>query len=204
MLATIIPVLLVLSTCSCLADASGAVVDAHAAQSALGIARQYVEAEYTVDGTTKTGVPYKLGGQTSIEDFISATTAGDDLSTLGIDASGLIVNCFRSAVPELRFRIVRNGQSHYVTDISSEGLFKWNIAPLTDPEQLRPGDLIFFRSSGGGIGGVAIVSRYSHPLVHFIVASSRAGKVIATRLHTQGTYWKDRIAGMGRLLVFDR
>jgi len=86
-----------------------------------------------------------------------------------------------------------------VKDASSETLYLWNVRPLTIDE-LRPGDLVFFRSSGRSINGVALYAGRRGDLVQIVTASQGRGKVVLTTVRIGGDYWNESFAGAGRLI----
>ncbi|BAS25996.1 NlpC/P60 family protein [Limnochorda pilosa] len=170
---------------------------AQAAEEALSYARL----SYPVGDETQQGMPFKLAGQTTLQEFLDAVQAGADPGSMGVDASGLVVNVYRSVVPGLTFlwQATESGLSE-ATDASSQALFYWNVDAV-DLASAVPGDLLFFKGRSGDPQGVAIITRLSPERVDFVVASARAGKVVETFARPGGTYWQENVLAMGRLLI---
>ncbi len=150
---------------------------------------QYVEHE----------VAYLFGGRYTIDEYLEAIGDGKEAGIeVGVDSSAVVLNSYRSAIPGILFRIDETG-SRLARDISSSALYHYNTRHIS-LDQVRPGDLIFFKNSAGAITGVGI---YSHTkgnnVVHFIVASANSGKVVLTNVVIGGNYWETRVAGFGRL-----
>lgn len=172
-------------------------VAAQAAEEALNYAR----VQFPVEGQTQQGMPFRLGGQTTLEEFLEAVQNGADPRSMGVDASGLVVNVYQSVIPGLTF-LMQGGPSGLVevTDVSSSAIFYWNVNAV-DLEAAMPGDLLFFKGGSGEPTGVAIVTRVSPERVDFVVASAGQGRVIQTFARPGGAYWQRSILGLGRLLV---
>ncbi|HEY8531868.1 MAG TPA: NlpC/P60 family protein [Limnochorda sp.] len=160
----------------------------------------YARVQYPVDGRTEQGMPFRLGGQTTLEEFLEAVQNGADPRSMGVDASGLVVNVYRSVIPELTFLMQGGSGLVEATDVSSSALFYWNVNAV-DVDEAMPGDLLFFKGSGGEPSGVAIVTRVSPDRVDFVVASSSRGRVIETFARPGGAYWQGNVLGLGRLLI---
>lgn len=168
---------------------------------ALEVARQYVTVRYQYEGEERQGVAYLLGGQDTVAGYLEKVKNGAvPGKEAGIDASGLVVNAYKAVYPGLRFVFrTEDGKEAMVRDASSETLYLWNVDPVK-PENLQPGDLIFFGSPGGGINGVALYAGRRGAFLRIIVASQGKGKVIETGIRINGDYWNRRFAGAGRLL----
>lgn len=164
-------------------------------------ALNYARVQYPVEGRTEQGMPFRLGGQTTLEEFLEAVQNGADPRSLGVDASGLVVNVYRSVVPELTF-LMQGGSSGLIeaADVSSSAIFYWNVNAV-DVEEAMPGDLLFFKGGSGEPAGVAIVTRVSPERVDFVVASAGRGRVIETFARPGGAYWQGNVLGLGRLLI---
>lgn len=160
----------------------------------------YAEITYTIGGEEFQGVPYRLGGRVSVEEFLARTAGGDGVDELGVDASGVAVGALRAAIPGVRFLAGSPDKPVLWADASSAVLHEFNVAAV-DPGELRAGDFIFFRSADGGVGGVAVVTGRTGTRVDFVVASARQGRVVHTFARTDGDYWREQIVGGGRLLV---
>lgn len=172
-------------------------VAAQAAEEALNYAR----VRFPADGQTQQGMPFLLGGQTTLEQFLEAVQNGADPRSMGVDASGLVVNVYQSVIPGLTF-LMQGGPSGLVevADASSSAIFYWNVNAV-DVEAAMPGDLLFFKGASGEPTGVAIVTQVAPDRVDFVVASARQGRVVETFARPGGTYWQGSILGLGRLLV---
>lgn len=167
------------------------------ARAALDEAIRYASYTFEAEDGRRTGIPYKLGGRTTIDEFSLDIDAGDKH---GVDASGLVVVAYRSVFPGLRFR-VGEGEPAFRRDVTSSLLYEYNIERV-DLEAARPGDLIFFTgSTGTGIAGVAIFERLHDDVVHYVVPSANQGRVIRTFSRVEGDYWQTRFKGAGRLIV---
>lgn len=167
-------------------------VDQELALTALQEALRYVEAE----------VPFVLGGKVSVDRFLELRGADPQAAaSAGVDASGLVIQAFRSAVPSLRLYSGPPEEGRTAEHVTSAVLHRYNVVPVS-LDQARPGDLLFFRSpQSGQINGVAIVHLVKLPVVRVVVASATQGKVVETGIDTRGTYWAQRVAGLGRLAV---
>ncbi|HLT57687.1 MAG TPA: NlpC/P60 family protein [Limnochordales bacterium] len=160
----------------------------------------YAEVTYTIGEETFQGVPYRWGGRVTVSQFLDQVAGGDGLDELGVDASGVAVEALRSIEPGLRFLVGPPDNPVFWADATSAVLYEFNVEPVA-PDQLRAGDLIFFRSGDGGIGGVAVVTGRSGTRVDFVVASARQGRVVHTFARTDGDYWRSHIVGGGRFLL---
>lgn len=168
------------------------------AEQALQVAYDYAEFAYSYQGQQYTGMPYLLGGRTTRAEFEEALIRGESIENLGLDASGLVVNCYREVIPDLKFRYQSDRGFVPVSDVNSYALFNWNIVPKP-LEELRPGDLIFFKNASGRIMGVGLLVRVTVNQVRCIVASENAGRIMETGMMLEGEYWKTHFAGGGRL-----
>ena len=99
-------------------------VAAQAAEEALNYAR----VQYPLNGESQQGMPFRLGGQTTLEQFLEAVQNGADPRSMGVDASGLVVNVYRSVIPGLTF-LMQGGPAGLVevTDANSAAIFYWNV-----------------------------------------------------------------------------
>lgn len=161
------------------------------ALAALQEALRYVEA----------GVPFKLGGKITLEEYLTLKEQ-DPLAaeSAGIDASGVVINAFRAAVPDLVLFAGPPEQGRTAAYVTSAALFRYNTVPVP-LEQARPGDLLFFRSpEGDAITGVGIVSALTGHVVRVVVASASRGRVVDVGINTRGEYWATNVAGLGRLV----
>ncbi|MBO8126864.1 MAG: C40 family peptidase [Firmicutes bacterium] len=163
-------------------------VTADQGQAAAELAVKYAQA----------GVPFKLGGQVTLEAFAEAENTDD-----GIDASGLVVNVYKEVLGEVRWAGGGGEEPLLFADVSSSILFNWNTVPVS-LEELRAGDLIFFKNSVGKIAGVGIFLAKKGDLVHFVVPSASQGRVIETYLNIKNAYWQQRFAGAGRLTYWQK
>lgn len=170
------------------------------AQQALAAAKQYVTVEYQIDDGMWQGVAYLYGGQDTIPDYLQKIAEGAQPGKqAGIDASGLVINAYQAVYPDLRFSYRANSEETLVNDASSKTLYLWNVRPLA-PEELMPGDLVFFGTEGYGINGVALYAGRQGQLMQIVTASQSQGKVVLTRVRVGGDYWKRSFAGAGRLI----
>lgn len=184
-------------------DPGGAsVVPAELAQQALEQALRFTDVTYEVDGVTQQGVAYLLGGRLSVDEYLAAVAGGKVPGVdVGVDASGVVVQAYRAADPAFRFLSRSGGGSRLVRDASSVALYEWNVRTIP-VEQLRPGDLIFFKNASGRVAGVGIFERREGPNVYYIVASANSGKVIRTFNNVNNDYWKTRFLAAGQMLWF--
>lgn len=136
----------------------------------------------------------------SVDAFLEAVAAGKEPGVeAGADASAVVVHAYRAADPAIRFA-ARSGEAvRYLLDADSRTLYDFNVR-FVPVEELRPGDLIFFSGEGGGVAGVGVFERREGPLVHFVVASASAGRVIRTFLNVNNEYWRTRFLAAGQLL----
>lgn len=163
-------------------------VSADQSQAALNYAQRYVEHE----------VAYLLGGRLTVERYLEREAAGEEPGAdIGVDASAVVVNAYRAAVPGLRFWTDRE-QTQMAADAGSRTLYHYSSSPI-EYDAVRPGDLVFFQSDTGTIIGVGLFTHSTETSVHFIVASPTAGKVIHTHALKDGDYWQNSFAGFGRL-----
>lgn len=170
------------------------------AQQALEAAMQYVNLEYEFEGEPGQGVAYLYGGQDTVTSYLKKIAQGAEPGRqAGIDASGLVINAYREVHPQLTFVHRGNSQETEVKDATSSTLYLWNVEPLT-PEELRPGDLVFFGTEGTGINGVALYAGRQGELMQIVTASQSQRKVVMTRIRVGGDYWKRSYAGAGRLI----
>lgn len=163
---------------------------------------RYATVEWHDGENVRRGVPYQWGGRLSVDEFLQAVEAGAGAAGMGVDASGLVVSAIRTLWPHFSFYVQQGSEMVPVRDINSALLFRWNVQAI-DVDDLRPGDLIFFSDSSGGIGGVGIYERTVGRNIRFVVASANAGSVIQTSVNRDGEYWATRFAGAGRLLRGD-
>lgn len=178
-----------------------AVVPADLARRALAEALRFAEVTYEAGGVARQGVAYLLGGRISVDQYLTAVAQGKAPGVeVGVDASGLVVQAYLAADPAFRFRA---GDGSLVRDASSTSLYRWNVR-LVPVDQLRPGDLIFFRNDEGRVAGVGIFERREGPNVHYLVASANAGRVIRTFNNVNNEYWKTRFLAAGQLLESSR
>lgn len=175
-------------------------VAARAAEEALAYAR----VSYPAGNGTQEGMPFKLGGQTTLLQFLQRVQEGADPRSMGVDASGLVVNVYRTVIPGLTF-LVQAGSSGLAEtdDATSAAIFYWNVDAV-DLSAAVPGDLLFFKSATGEPSGVAVVTGIAPERVDFVVASAREGRVIESFARPGGSYWQANVLGLGRLLVPER
>lgn len=120
------------------------------------------------------GMEYEYGGQ--------------DFYAKGIDCSGLVVNCYATAVEDTGYRLL-------FSDAAVRDLLSFYTMPVTEPE---PGDLIFM-----GEDEITHVALFSHRIageIYFVDASSVSGIV-------DERYYADedpKIKSFGRLLIEQR
>lgn len=184
--------------------ADGAVAPAELAQRALREARRFADVTYEWDGALRQGVAYLWGGRMSVDEYLDAVAAGKAPGVeAGVDASALVVQAYRAADPSIRFAAVVQGERQLLPDATSDSLYRFNIRAIS-VEELRPGDLIFFKSESGGVAGVAIFERREGPNIHYIVASPNAGKVVRTFNNVHNSYWQTRFLAAGQVLVSSR
>lgn len=147
------------------------------------------------------GVPYRSGGKITLQEYLALKEQNPEAAaTAGIDASGLVVNAFRAVLPDLVLFSGPPEQGRRATYVTSLALFRYNTVPVP-LEQVRPGDLVFFRSpEGDAIVGVGIVSAVRGPVVRVVVASASRGRVADVGIDTRGEYWARNVAGVGRLV----
>ena len=68
------------------------------ARQALEAAMEYVTLEYHIEGELRQGVAYRFGGQDTISSYRKNRTGAEPGKEAGIDASGLVVNAYRSSI----------------------------------------------------------------------------------------------------------
>ncbi|NLG70029.1 MAG: C40 family peptidase [Firmicutes bacterium] len=191
--AALVVVLMAAMPAAASAAEAGAVetVSAQQALAALEEALRYVEA----------GVPYQLGGKITLEEYLALKEEDPEAAAArGVDASGVVVNAYRAALPDLTLFAGPPEQGRTTTYVTSEALFRYNTVPVP-LEQAQPGDLLFFRSPGGdSITGVGVVSAVSGRIIRVVVASASRGRVVDIGIDTQGDYWARNVAGLGRLI----
>lgn len=176
------------------------VVSDQTAARAMAAAARYADVRYTVDGNEREGVAYKWGGRMSVEEYLAAVAAGARPAIdAGVDASAVAVNAYLAADPELRFVSGTEGRTRRLGDATSRTLYKWNVTEVP-VSRLRPGDLIFFKGTSGGVAGVGVFEKKEGPNVYFVVASQTAKKVIHTFLNVNHAYWQSRFLAAGQLL----
>lgn len=150
-------------------------------------------------GAAEPGMPYLWGGRTTVEELAQSAQGGDAPASVGVDASGLVVNALRTVFgPGIRFVGMVDGARAQLADATSHLLYGYNVQPV-EPARARPGDLLFF-GQDGNISGVAVVVENGGDRLDFVVASARAGRVIRTFARIGGDYWNSAIAGVGRFL----
>lgn len=157
------------------------------AQSAADLALAYARA----------GVPYKLAGHLTLQEFQAGTVEG------GVDASGLVVNVYREVLGEIRWAGGGGEDPLLLADIASATFFNWNTLPVR-VDDLCPGDLLFFKNASGRISGVGLFLEKDGDLVHYVVASANKGRVIKTFLNTKNQSWHQSFAGAGRLTYWQK
>lgn len=184
-----------------MAPEAGEVVSREQARLASETARAYAEFTYTLEGQQYRGVPYKLGGKVSLEEFSRLLeTSPEQAKEAGIDASGLVVQAYRAVIPEIQFFTGPTGQEGLARTVNSVALYRWNVVPIP-LEEAVPGDLLFFKSPATPqITGVALVSRRVGQVIRVIVASESRGRVVEVGIRIGGPYWETRVAGLGRLV----
>ncbi|EIJ36534.1 C40 family peptidase [Thiothrix nivea] len=111
------------------------------------------------------GIPYKFGGETPRE---------------GFDCSGLTQYVYKNA--------------HGIT-LPRTAAQQSSASRTISFEQMRPGDLIFFRTSGSAVNHVGIYIGRGE----FIHAASGGGKVSVDNLSK--TYWQQRLVKFGTFLA---
>ncbi len=162
-------------------------------QAALNYAQRYVEYE----------TAYLLGGRLTIERYLERKAAGDEPGVdIGVDASAVVVNSYRAAVPSIRFW-TNQERTQMAADVGSRTLFHYSSSPIDD-DAVRPGDLVFFQNDAGAIIGVGLFTHSTNAAVHFIVASPNAERVIHTHAVKDGDYWQNSFAGFRRLVYTTR
>ncbi len=149
-------------------------------------------------GYVNNQVAYQYGGRLTVEEYKNALAEGKEPGQdIGVDSSAVVLNAYRSILPDIRFWTNAH-QNRTYSDVSSSTLYHWNRKPLAK-HQLVPGDLVFFKTTGGNIMGVGLFSHFQGNVIHFIVASANAGQVVLTNVDTNGSYWHNHFAGFGRL-----
>ncbi len=154
---------------------------------AVEYARKYVEEE----------AAFLLGGRFTVDEYLEAVDAGlEPGEEVGVDASAVVRNAYRSVNPDIRFLAWADGPPQQ--DVTSSALYHYNSRPL-DQDEAQPGDLLFFENGNGRIIGVGLITDMTYNSVHFITASASAGQVIETHLLFAGDYFQESVAGFGRL-----
>jgi hypothetical protein len=140
-------------------------------------ALRYKDWTYKYNGEDKTGMPYLLGGQDTIETAEAELFAGGKPGKdFGIDCSGFVINVYKRVCYEQGFELP-------FLDTNSSYMYSHYIRTI-DPSFLRESDLVFFRDNSDGIiKHVAIVSEPTseeNNLLKVIHAESYYGKVVET------------------------
>lgn len=149
--------------------------------------------------TAEPGMPFLWGGRTTLEELVQYAGPGGVPETVGVDASGLVVNVLRAVLgPDVRFVASVGGRKVRLADATSRILYEDNVQAV-EPQRARPGDLLFF-GQDGDISGVAVVVERRGDRIDFVVASARTGRVIRTFARIGGEYWQKTIVGVGRFL----
>lgn len=174
----------------------------------------YAEVTYSVGDEEQQGVAYAWGGRATVQQFLASVSGyegggeppADDAAPVGVDASGLVVNALRSLNAGIRFAASPGDKPVLLADANSSSLYAYNVTPV-EPEQVRPGDLLFFgrrsdeeEGSTVSVTGVAVITRQEGERVYFVTASQRQGRVVHTFARIGGDYWRDNIVGAGRFL----
>ncbi|WP_324716000.1 NlpC/P60 family protein [Carboxydochorda subterranea] len=171
---------------------AGVVIGQEPALSALRESLRYVEA----------GVPFRLGGKTTVDEYLRLQ--GSDpraAASAGVDASGLVVNALRAAVPGVRFFAGPPDQGRTAEYVTSAMLRRYNSTEVSI-EEARPGDLLFFKSpSTGQVTGVGIVHVVMPGVVRVVVASASQGRVVETGIRIGGAYWASQVDAVARLVL---
>lgn len=162
-------------------------------------ALRYTEVRPSGADGSEAGMPYRWGGRSTIDDLAALSALTGSPEAVGVDASGLVVNALREALGrDVPFVASVDGGQVRLTDATSRILYHDNVQAV-EPEQARPGDLLFF-GADGDITGVAVVVENRGDRIDFVVASARAGRVIRTFARIGGDYWQRAIVGVGRFL----
>lgn len=140
-------------------------------------ASRYKDWTYNYNGEAKTGMPYLLGGQDTIETAEAELFAGGKPGKdFGIDCSGFVINVYKRVCYEQGFELP-------FLDTNSSYMYLHYINAI-DQNSLRESDLVFFRDNSDGIiKHVAIVSKPTSEgdkLLKVIHAESYYGKVVET------------------------
>ena len=118
------------------------------------------------------------------EAYLGAPYRFGGIDSRGFDCSGLV---YRSFMDSLKVAVPR----------SSNLLHTW--ADKISPDQMRPGDLVFFITSGPGISHVGIYVGDRQ----FIHAPSRGFATGVMYSCLDEAYWRKTFAGAGRALPWD-
>jgi hypothetical protein len=167
--------LFALSTFGCAVDGGGdrALIEAPdaIAADALGFAYEYVQAD----------TEYVFGGQ-------------DPLRKIGIDCSGLIVNCYRYAVAGTAYELP-------FSDASTADFFSHWTRKTTNP---RPGDLVFMGDDPSAPSHMALFERETEGRIYFIDSTSKPEDGVDGV--TERNYASDdaRFLSFARLLLLER
>lgn len=189
-LTVVLALLLWLTACTPMA--ATALFPAEESQQALQVARQYVNAVYQYNGEEHKGVAYLLGGQDTLDEYLAKVSQGTEPGKeAGTDASDLAISVYRVVYPDLRFIFrTKSGKEVAVKDVSSETLYRYNIEPVA-VDQLRPDDLVFFKSPGGRISSIALRAGRTGNSLRIIVGSYSASRVIETGIRLQESTGKN-------------
>lgn len=168
---------------------------------ALAAAREYAEIEYLYDDQPCSGVAYLNGGQDTVAEYLTELEAGAIPGVdIGIDASGLVINAYKSVYPGLRLVYQSTSEKRsMVSDASSQTIYQWNVERI-EPEALTLGDLIFFGTSPNRISGVGLYAGRLGRSIRVIIASASQQKVVETGIIFGGDYWTNNVVGAGRLI----
>jgi hypothetical protein len=130
---------------------------------------------------TQIGDPYEWGGD------------GPDT----FDCSGLVVFAYQ-AVCDATYIFTDGKQT--VNDVTADTLFRHNILPV-EPEELKPGDLIFISSESDRITHVGIVADIQESHVKMVHASSYSGAVIEEDWPLDYEVRGQHVVGFGHVLI---
>ena len=102
----------------------------------------------------------------------------------GMDCSGLVYTSFKNSL-------------NYSAPRTAEGIYEW--AEKINTEELKPGDLVFFVTSGARVSHVGIYAG-AHRFIHSASEGPSTG-VIYSRLDE--SYWQRSYRGAGRAIPWD-